>query len=173
MMNNRVITAILYWQVRAFGMLAGGTGITQMFQVTGAILENSSDKTKVHLVYANVNYEDILLKVLHIPPSMVLQFNISRDLKRSALTFGSMLLEELDGFARDYCDRFSVYYVLKEPPEDWIGGCGIHLLVMIQAHCPEPASDIKILRCGPPAMNKAMATHLGTLGYSYDMQFQF
>ncbi|KAH9619315.1 hypothetical protein KSS87_004050 [Heliosperma pusillum] len=129
--------------VRAFGMLAGGTGITPMFQVTRAILENSSDKTNIHLVYANVNYEDILLK------------------------------EELDGFARDYSDRFSVYYVLNEPPEDWSGGVGFISWEMIQAHCPEPASDIKILRCGPPAMNKAMATHLETLGYSSDMQFQF
>ncbi|CAI9274577.1 unnamed protein product [Lactuca saligna] len=41
-------------QVRAFGMIAGGSGITPMFQVVRAVLENPSDKTKVHLVYANV-----------------------------------------------------------------------------------------------------------------------
>ncbi|XP_050122617.1 NADH--cytochrome b5 reductase 1-like isoform X2 [Malus sylvestris] len=50
-------------QVRAFGMLAGGSGITPMFQVARAILENPKDKTKVHLIYANVTYEDILLMV--------------------------------------------------------------------------------------------------------------
>ncbi|CAN1251531.1 NADH--cytochrome b5 reductase 1, partial [Linum perenne] len=50
-------------QVRAFGMLAGGTGITPMFQVTRAILENPKDKTNVNLIYANVAYDDILLKV--------------------------------------------------------------------------------------------------------------
>ncbi|GFY98088.1 NADH:cytochrome B5 reductase 1 [Actinidia rufa] len=49
-------------QVRAFGMLAGGSGITPMFQVARAILENPKDMTKVHLIYANVTYEDILLK---------------------------------------------------------------------------------------------------------------
>ncbi|XP_059641284.1 NADH--cytochrome b5 reductase 1-like isoform X4 [Cornus florida] len=49
-------------QVRAFGMLAGGTGITPMFQVTRAILENPNDKTNIHLIYANVTNEDILLK---------------------------------------------------------------------------------------------------------------
>lgn len=32
-------------------------------QVARAILENPNDKTKVHLIYANVTYEDILLKV--------------------------------------------------------------------------------------------------------------
>jgi hypothetical protein len=32
-------------------------------QVTRAILENPDDKTNIHLIYANVTYEDILLKV--------------------------------------------------------------------------------------------------------------
>ncbi|RVW36888.1 NADH--cytochrome b5 reductase 1 [Vitis vinifera] len=49
-------------QAKAFGMLAGGTGITPMFQLTRAILENPKDKTNVHLIYANVSYDDILLK---------------------------------------------------------------------------------------------------------------
>ncbi len=92
-------------QVRAFGMIAGGSGITPMFQVcivinfgcifvhfkvwyyyfhkflilityvasflpmiqvARAILENPKDKTKVHLIYANVTYEDILLKVIFV-----------------------------------------------------------------------------------------------------------
>ncbi|KAG0560781.1 hypothetical protein KC19_9G012800 [Ceratodon purpureus] len=50
-------------QVREFGMVAGGTGITPMYQVARAILENPNDKTKISLIYANVTYEDILLKV--------------------------------------------------------------------------------------------------------------
>lgn len=31
----------------------------------------------------------------------------------------------------------------------------------------------QIMRCGPPAMNKAVAAHLDIIGYSADMQFQF
>ncbi|KAL8467748.1 hypothetical protein ACS0TY_031116 [Phlomoides rotata] len=58
-------------QVRAFGMVAGGSGITPMFQVTRAILENPSDKTRVHLIYANVTYDDILLKVVCDIPSTI------------------------------------------------------------------------------------------------------
>ncbi|KMT05009.1 hypothetical protein BVRB_7g171690 [Beta vulgaris subsp. vulgaris] len=130
-------------QVRAFGMLAGGTGITPMFQVIRAILENPTDTTKLQLIYANVTYEDILLK------------------------------EELDSFAHNFPDRFSLYYVLNQPPEEWTGGVGFVSAEMIQDHCPAPASDIQILRCGPPPMNKAMAAHLGALGYTSDMQFQF
>ncbi|KAK1420672.1 hypothetical protein QVD17_22458 [Tagetes erecta] len=130
-------------QVRAFGMLAGGSGITPMFQVARAILENPKDKTQVHLIYANVTYDDILLK------------------------------EEIDGLATNYPGLFHVYYVLNQPPEEWTGGVGFVSKEMIQTHCPAPASDIKVLRCGPPPMNKAMAGHLDALGYSPDMQFQF
>jgi NAD(P)H-flavin reductase len=35
-----------------------------LVQVARAILENPEDKTKIHLIYANVTYDDILLKVL-------------------------------------------------------------------------------------------------------------
>ncbi|KAK2640970.1 hypothetical protein Ddye_022733 [Dipteronia dyeriana] len=130
-------------QVRAFGMLAGGTGITPMFQVARAILENPDDKTDIHLVYANVTFEDILLK------------------------------EEMDNLADSFPNRFKVYYVLNQPPEGWEGGIGFVSKEMIQTHCPAPAPDIKILRCGPPPMNKAMAAHLNDLGYTPQMQFQF
>ncbi|KAI9194910.1 hypothetical protein LWI28_010089 [Acer negundo] len=130
-------------QVRAFGMLAGGTGITPMFQVARAILENPDDKTDIHLVYANVTFEDILLK------------------------------EEMDNLAASFPSRFKVYYVLNQSPEGWEGGIGFVSKEMIQTHCPAPAPDIKILRCGPPPMNKAMAAHLNDLGYTPQMQFQF
>ncbi|KAK6159042.1 hypothetical protein DH2020_006356 [Rehmannia glutinosa] len=140
-------------QVRAFGMLAGGSGITPMFQVARAILENPSDHTKVHLIYANVTYDDILLK------------------------------DELDGLAKNYPDRqytnasiqvgFFGPFSSLFPPEVWNGGVGFVSKEMIQAHCPAPASDIQVLRCGPPPMNKAMAGHLEALGYSAEMQFQF
>ncbi|KAH0469183.1 hypothetical protein IEQ34_002415 [Dendrobium chrysotoxum] len=130
-------------QVRAFGMLAGGSGITPMFQVARAILENPKDKTMVHLIYANVTYDDILLK------------------------------EELNSLSENYPGRFKVYYVLNQPPEVWDGGVGFVSKEMIQAHCPAPAQDIQILRCGPPPMNKAMAAHLDDIGYTKEMQFQF
>ncbi|KAI9389039.1 hypothetical protein POPTR_009G157000v4 [Populus trichocarpa] len=130
-------------QVRAFGMIAGGTGITPMFQVTRAILENPDDKTKIHLIYANVTYEDILLK------------------------------EEIDNLAIIFPNQFNVHYVLNQPPEGWEGGIGFISKEMIQSHCPPPSPDVQILRCGPPPMNKAMAAHLNDLGYTAQMQFQF
>ncbi|XP_059434161.1 NADH--cytochrome b5 reductase 1-like [Corylus avellana] len=130
-------------QARAFGMLAGGSGITPMFQLIQAILKNPKDKTNVNLIYANVTEDDILLK------------------------------EELDAFTSKFPDRFKVYYVLNQPPVPWNGGIGFVSKEMIQFHCPAPARDIQILRCGPPPMNKAMAAHLNALGYAPRMLFEF
>ncbi|KAL8197779.1 hypothetical protein R6Q57_024220 [Mikania cordata] len=129
--------------VRAFGMIAGGSGITPMFQVARAILEDESDKTKLDLIYANVTVDDILLKA------------------------------KLDTLASKYHGRFKVYYVLNEAPEGWTGGVGFVSKEIIEEQLPRPAFDVKILRCGPPPMNKAMAAHLEALGYEPDALFQF
>ena len=53
--------------VRHFGMIAGGTGITPMLQIIRAILRGrpkngGNDRTKIDLIFANVNFDDILLK---------------------------------------------------------------------------------------------------------------
>ncbi|KAH8943045.1 hypothetical protein BDL97_13G028200 [Sphagnum fallax] len=94
-------------QVWAFGMLTGGTGITPMYHVAQAILENPEDKTKIHMIYANVTYDDILLK------------------------------EDLDRFARDYPVQFKVYYVLNQPLTEWGSGVGYVSKGMIEANCPD------------------------------------
>jgi len=120
------------------GMIAGGTGITPMLQIIRAALKNPLDMTTISLIYANVNPDDILLK------------------------------EELDTLAAQHPKRFSVYYVLNNPPEGWTGGVGFVTADMIKEHCPPPSNtlgDMKILMCGPPPMMTAMKKHLDTLGY--------
>ena len=107
-------------------MIAGGTGITPMLQIVRAALKNPQDRTKLSLIYANVNYEDILLK------------------------------KELDLLAQNHPDRFSVYYVLNNPPEGWAGGVGFVSKEQIQQHMPSTSDDIKVLMCGPPPMMTAM-----------------
>ncbi|KAJ3694197.1 hypothetical protein LUZ60_009677 [Juncus effusus] len=47
---------------KQIGMVAGGSGITPMFQVIKAVLKNPDDITQVSLIYANVSPDDILLK---------------------------------------------------------------------------------------------------------------
>ncbi|CAE6425362.1 unnamed protein product [Rhizoctonia solani] len=120
---------------RELGMIAGGTGITPMLQIIRAALKNPLDLTKINLIYANVSKEDILLKA------------------------------ELDDLAARYPSRFSVYYVLNNPPEGWDGGIGFVTKDMIEKHMPPTDSNIKILLCGPPPMINAMKKHLDDLGY--------
>ena len=50
-------------QWESVGMLAGGTGITPMYQVLMEILSNPRDTTEVRLVYASRTEEDILLRL--------------------------------------------------------------------------------------------------------------
>jgi cytochrome-b5 reductase len=45
----------LTFRHEAVGLIAGGTGITPMYQLIKAIFKNPNDKTKVSLVYGNVN----------------------------------------------------------------------------------------------------------------------
>lgn len=99
-------------------MIAGGTGITPMLQIIRAALKNPLDRTKLSLIYANVNYEDILLK------------------------------KELDELAEKYPKRFTVYYVLNNPPEGWTGGVGFVSKQQIEEKLPPTDSNIKILLCG-------------------------
>jgi len=125
---------------RHIGMIAGGTGITPMLQVIRAIIRGrprngGKDTTKVDLLFANVNPEDILLK------------------------------EDLDKLAKED-DGFRVHYVLNNPPEKWDGGVGFVTGEMIKTRLPAPASDMKILICGPPPMVSAMKKTTESLGYA-------
>jgi cytochrome-b5 reductase len=124
---------------RHLGMIAGGTGITPMLQVIRAIIRGrprngGNDRTKVDLIFANVNPDDILLK------------------------------EDLDKLAEED-EGFRIYYVLNNPPEKWDGGVGFVTGDMIKAKLPAPASDMKILICGPPPMVSAMKKATEALGY--------
>lgn len=87
-------------------------------QIIRASLKNPLDVTKLSLIYANVTHEDILLK------------------------------SELDTLAAKHPERFSVFYVLNNPPEKWNGGVGFVNTAMIKEHLPAPAVDSKMLLCG-------------------------
>jgi cytochrome-b5 reductase len=99
-------------------MIAGGTGITPMLQIIRAALGNPQDTTRLTLVYANVNIEDILLK------------------------------KELDAMVVKHPNRFKVYYVLNNPPPAWTGGEGFVSKDHITDHMPPPDENNKILLCG-------------------------
>jgi len=103
-------------------MIAGGTGITPMYQVMRAIFNNPEDKTKVTLVFGNVSEPDILLK------------------------------KELAELENTYPQRFKAFYVLDKAPKDasWATQ-GYVTKELLKTVLPEPGSgNNKIFVCGPP-----------------------
>lgn len=66
-----------------------------------------------------------------------------------------------------------VYYVLEKPPAEWKGGVGYVSKAIVHEHLPLPNEGVITLRCGPPAMNKAVESILDSLGFTKEMQFEF
>ncbi|KAG9514902.1 cytochrome b5 reductase-like protein, partial [Aureobasidium melanogenum] len=117
------------------GMIAGGTGITPMYQIIRAICENPRDKTKVTLLYGSVSEED---RLLH---------------------------KELEEFQEKYPDNFRVIHVLSKPSESWKGAKGFINKDMVQKELPGPQKKNKILLCGPPPLVNSMKDALSELGF--------
>ncbi|GAB0134183.1 NADH-cytochrome b5 reductase [Epichloe bromicola] len=117
------------------GMVAGGTGITPMFQVIRAMCDDDRDLTRASLIYANRTEQDILLR------------------------------EELNSLARRYPGNPDVYYVLHHPPEDWPHGKGRVTEDLMRERLPAPEPDTRIMLCGPPGMLKAARSSLVDLGF--------
>lgn len=138
-------------------LIAGGTGITPMYQLARQIFKNPEDRTKVTLVFGNVSEDDILLK------------------------------KELQDLENTYPQRFRAFYVLDNPPKDWTGGKGYITKDLLKTVLPEPKEgNIKLFVCGPPGLYKAisggkvspkdqgeLSGALEELGYSKDQVFKF
>lgn len=117
-------------------MIAGGSGLTPMYQIITAGLRNPADSTTFTLIYANVNPDDILLR------------------------------DELERLVETHPNRFKLYLVLNNPPAAWNGGVGFVTKEHIKEHLPNPAtSNSKLLICGPPPMITAMKKNLEELQY--------
>lgn len=121
--------------VKLLGMVAGGTGITPMYQIMTAILNNPQDKTEVHLVYANVSEDDILLR------------------------------DELKALHEKHPKQLFIHYVLNNPPEGWTGSQGFVTPEIMETHLPKYSDDTNLLICGPPLMVSAIKKAAVGLGY--------
>ncbi|KAJ5637540.1 Cytochrome b5 [Penicillium lividum] len=120
---------------KQIGMIAGGTGITPMYQLIRAICDDETDSTQISLLYANNTEEDILLR------------------------------EELDVFATKYPKKFQVQYVLSQAAQDWNGHRGFVSQDLIQKYLAPVDQSNKMLLCGPPPMINAMKKVLVGLGW--------
>jgi cytochrome-b5 reductase len=109
-------------------LIAGGTGITPMYQLIRAIFKNPDDRTKVTLVFGNIAEEDILLK------------------------------KEFEELENTYPQRFRAFYVLNHPPNDSKFTRGMITSELLKTVLPEPKTEnIKLFVCGPPGMYKAIS----------------
>lgn len=109
-------------------LLAGGTGITPMYQLTRAIFNNPEDKTKVTLVFGNISEEDILLK------------------------------KQFDDLENKYPQRFRAFYVLDNPPPGSSYEKGYITKDLLKSVLPGPKDgNIKLFVCGPPGLYKALS----------------
>ena len=117
------------------GMIAGGTGITPMYQLIRAICEDDKDDTKVTLLYGNNTEQDILLR------------------------------NELDAFTSAYPQKFKYENVLARPGSTWSGKKGYISKDLVKEKFPPPSSDSKILLCGPPGLINSMTKSLAELGF--------
>ena len=138
-------------------LIAGGTGITPMFQLIRKIFNNPEDNTKVSLIFGNIGEEDILLK------------------------------SEFEALEKKFPNRFRAFYTLDKPPESWPYGKGFISKELLQTVLPGPKEEnIKVFVCGPPGLYKALSGTkpspqdqgeltglLADLGYSKDQVFKF
>ncbi|PXF40795.1 NADH-cytochrome b5 reductase 1 [Gracilariopsis chorda] len=83
-----------------------------------------------------------------------------------------LLRDELDEIARTE-RRFSVYYVLNNPPSGWDGGVGFVTKDILEDRFGKPDDHTLVLMCGPPPMNKAMKAIVAEMGYPDSQVFKF
>eukprot|EP01018_Ginkgo_biloba_P023336 Gb_01163 [translate_table: standard] len=107
---------------RKIAMLAGGTGITPMYQLINAIINDPGDHTEIYLVYANRSEDDILLRT------------------------------ELDERAKKHSNFKVWYVISTSVREGWTYSLGFIREEILREHIPEGSSETIALMCGPPAM---------------------
>ncbi|CAA6664918.1 unnamed protein product [Spirodela intermedia] len=124
-------------RARKLAMVAGGTGITPIYQVMQAVLRDPEDQTEMHLVYANRSEDDILLR------------------------------EELDGWAKERSEQLKVWYVVNEAKDPgWTYSVGFVTEEILRQRVPAAAEDVLALACGPPPMLQfAVVPNLEKMGY--------
>lgn len=126
-------------RVKRFFMICGGSGITPIFQVLRAVMQDKQDPTTCVVLNGNRLVEDILCK------------------------------EDLDVFARDNVDRCKLLYTLTQGPDDWTGLRGRIGGPLLKAHCARGAEgESLVLICGPEALEKSAHRALNEQGWPDD-----
>ncbi|KAL2267403.1 hypothetical protein VTJ83DRAFT_4680 [Remersonia thermophila] len=132
-------------------LIAGGAGITPMYQLVQGILRNEEDKTRITLVWGVNTDDDIFLQ------------------------------DEFSELERRYPGRFKAVYAVSSPREGSPHFTGRVTKEVLEAAGLAPNrpenKDVKVLVCGPPVMEKALKNRktgvLAQLGYRPDQIHSF
>jgi cytochrome-b5 reductase len=125
-------------QFTHMNLVAGGSGITPIYQLIRTVLRNPADKTKLTMVYANNTEQDILLK------------------------------SEFDELERKYPDRFKAVYGVSNPSgqgDFHKGYITKQILQDVMADAKE-GDKVKVLVSGAPLMTTAIAGSKGGFGWT-------
>lgn len=132
-------------------LIAGGAGITPMYQLIQGIFHNPDDRTKVTLVFGVNTDADALLQ------------------------------KEFDALARRFPDRFRVVYTVSNPAPSSPFQKGYVTQELLGEVLDSGEAETKVLVCGPPAMEVALLGGRGSqeagilekLGYRKDQVYKF
>ena len=128
-------------RIKNFLMICGGSGITPIYQVFRAIMQDKEDSTRCVVLNGNRLLEDVLCK------------------------------EDLDRFAADNAERCKLLYTLTKATDDWKGLRGRIAAPLLKEHCDRPSfaeGEAMVLICGPEALEKAAHEALLEIGWKDD-----
>ncbi|KAL4777294.1 hypothetical protein BDW60DRAFT_782 [Aspergillus nidulans var. acristatus] len=138
-------------------LIAGGAGITPIYQLAQGILDNPADKTKITVIFGVNTEKDMLLRA------------------------------EFDAYQRAHPDRIDVHYTVSRPGSEFrpapnVRSGYVTREVLAEVMGGPDEANTKIFVCGPPAMEKALVGGgfgqgqpgiLQQLGYSKDRIHRF
>lgn len=113
--NGRALISGKERHVRSFKMICGGTGITPIFQVLRAVMEDSQDPTKCVVLDGNRLEEDILCR------------------------------SELDEYVKTDSEKCTLVHTLTKGPENWTGRRGRISEELIKEFAPPEEESMVIL----------------------------
>ncbi|OQE32553.1 hypothetical protein PENFLA_c001G04686 [Penicillium flavigenum] len=130
-------------------LIAGGAGITPVYQLAQGILNNPAEKTKINLVFGVNTEQDLLLR------------------------------EELESFKTRFPDRFDYVYTVSHPQGQHDGFKKGYVTEELLRDVVRADGDAKVFVCGPPAMEDSLVGSrsqtgiLARLGFAKDQIVRF
>ncbi|KAK3688144.1 nitrate reductase [Podospora appendiculata] len=123
--------------VRRFVMVCAGSGITPIFQVLRAVMQDRADETRCVVLDGNRVEEDILCRA------------------------------ELDQMAAENRDRCRLLHMLSRPEASWTGlkGRMDRSLFEKEVGPPSDERDTIVLVCGPEGLERTVRSGFGSLGW--------